>query len=73
MSSFVAWAVLAVVAAAFIPGVEVLAAGLLWLALAMAAGFWWTGSPGEATNILMLVPFALFIRFLRLRVAARLW
>lgn len=70
---FVAWGVLAVLASAFVPGVEVLATALVWLALAVAAGFWWTGSPAEAGNVLMLVPLALFVRFLRLRVAARLW
>ena len=71
--AFVAWAALGILAAAFIPGVEVLAAALVWLALALAAGFWWSGSPGEAANMLMLVPLALFVRFLRLRVATRLW
>lgn len=71
--AFVAWAALGILVAAFIPGVEVLAAALVWLALALAVGFWWSGSPGEAANMLMLVPFALFVRFLRLRVATRLW
>ena len=70
---FTVWAVLVVLALPFVPGVEVLAAVLVWLSLTVAAGFWWTGSPGEATNVLMLVPLALFVRFLRLRVAARLW
>ena len=72
-SRLVTGAVLFVLALAFLPGVEVLAAALVWLALAAAAGFWWSGSPDEAANVLMLVPLALFVRFMRLRVAARLW
>lgn len=70
---FTVWGALVLLAPPFLPAVEVLAAALVWLALAVAAGFWWSGSPGEAVNVLMLVPLALLIRFLRLRVAARLW
>ena len=70
---FTVWAALFVLALPFVPGIEVLAGALVWLALACAAGFWWSGSPGEAANVAALVPLALFVRFLRLRVAARLW
>lgn len=68
-----AWFGLGLVAAALLPGMEVLAAALVWLALAVAALAWWSGMPGEALHMLTLVPLALFVRFVRLRVAARLW
>lgn len=71
--SFVAWGVLALVAAVLIPGVEALAAGLMWLALAVAGMMVWTDQTADLPAALGVVALAAAIRFVRLRVAARLW
>ena len=68
---FTAWFALGLVALLFMPGVEVLAALLAWLALLFGVGVWITTGFDAAAGV--LVPFALSLRFLRLRVAARLW
>ena len=68
-----AWFALGLIALLFMPGAEVLAALLAWLALLFGIGVWATTSFTAATGLLALVPFALGLRFLRMRVAARLW
>jgi hypothetical protein len=61
------------VALAFLPSAEVLAAALVWLALMLAGLAWFAAGGAEAAmNMLMLVPLAIFIRFLRMRVTGRL-
>ena len=70
---FIVWFALGLVALLFMPGTEVLAALLAWLALLFGVGVWATTGFGAAAGVLALVPFALGLRFLRLRVAARLW
>lgn len=55
------------------PGTEILAAMLAWFALFFGVGVWITTGIDAAAGVLALVPFALAVRFVRLRVAARLW
>ena len=70
---FTVWFALGLIALLFMPGAEVLAGLLAWLALLFGLGVWITTSFDAAAGILTLVPLALGLRFLRLRVAARLW
>lgn len=70
---FIAWFVLGLVVMLFLPGVEVLAGLLAWVALLFGVGVWITTGFDAAAGVLALVPFALVLRFLRLRVAARFW
>ena len=47
-----------------------------WLALMLAGLAWFAAGGAEAAMnmlMLMLVPLAIFIRFLRMRVTGRLW
>lgn len=69
----VAWFSLGLVALVFMPGTEVLAALFAWLALLLGIGIWITTGFDAAAGLLAMVPCALLLRFLRLRVAARLW
>ena len=71
--SVVALFILGIFAAAFVPGVEVLAAGLVWLALAVVGMMVWTDQMADVPAVLGVVALAMFVRFLRLRVATRLW
>ena len=68
-----AWSALGLVALLFMPGAEVLAALLAWLALLFGVGIWLTTGFEAAAGVLALVPFALLVGFLRRKVAARLW
>lgn len=70
---FTAWFALGLVALVFMPGTEVLAALLAWLALVFGVGVWLTTGFEAAAGVLAMVPLALLVRFVRLRVAARLW
>lgn len=70
---FTVWAVLGILAMVFVPGVEVLAAVLMWGGLLVAAAMFWTDQMADLPAMLGLVALAAFIRFARLRVAARLW
>ncbi len=70
---FTAWFALGLVALLFMPGVEVLASMLAWAALLFGVGIWLTTGFDAAAGVLALVPFALVLRFLRLRVAVRFW
>ena len=70
---FTAWFALGLVALLFMPGVEVLAALLAWLALLFGVGVWITRGFNAAAGVMALVPFALLLRSLRLQVASRLW
>jgi hypothetical protein len=70
---FVAWFGLGLVVLVLMPGTEVLAGMLAWMALVFGIGVWLTTGWDAAVGVLALVPFALVLRFLRLRVAARLW
>ena len=70
---FTAWFALGLVVLLFMPGTEVLAALLAWLALLLGAGVRLTTNFEAAAGVLTLVPLALGLRFLRLRVAARIW
>ena len=67
------WFALGLVVLLFMPGAEVLAALLAWLALLFGVGVWITTGLDAAAGVLALMPFALGLRFLRLRVAARFW
>ena len=64
---FTAWFALGLVALLFMPGAEVLAALLAWLALLFGVGVWITTGFDTAAGPLALVPFALALRCLRLR------
>lgn len=70
---FVAYFALGLTVLLFMPGTEVLAALLAWLALTFGVGVWITTGFDAAAGVLALVPFALLIGYLRRRVAARLW
>lgn len=70
---FTAWLALGLVALVFLPGVEVLAGLLAWLAFLFGVGVWITTGFEAAAGMLALVPFVLLLRLVRLRVAARLW
>ena len=70
---FTAWLALGLLVLLFMPGTEVLAALLAWLALLFGVGVWITTGLGAAASALALVPLALSLRYLRLRVAGRLW
>ena len=70
---FTAWFALGIIALLFLPGTEVLAALLAWLALLFGVGVWITTGFDAAAGPLGLVLFALGLRFLRVRVAARFW
>ena len=70
---FTAWFALGLVALLFMPGAEVLAALLAWMALLFGVGVWITTRFETAAGVLALVPFAHGLRFLRLRLAAQLW
>lgn len=70
---FVVCTVLVLVGLVLMPGIELLAGMLAWMALLFGVGVWITTGFSAAAGGLALVPFALAIRFLRLRVATRLW
>ena len=55
------------------PGIEALAGMLAWQALLFGVGVCWSSGVDAASGVLTLVPFALGMRFARLRVRARLW
>lgn len=70
---FTAYFALGLAVLLIMPGTEVLAALLAWLALAFGVGIWITTGFEAAAGVLALVPAALLFGYLRRRVAARLW
>ena len=71
--SVVAYFILGIFLAPFVPGCEFLAVLLIWSSLGFTGLCWFTGQPADIPAALAVAGIGFLMLFLRRKVAARLW